>query len=130
VIPRIQNDVVGLFEAVAGGSLKDVEINTDPRTAVTVMLVSGGYPGNYEKEKSIHGLATENDSLVFHAGTIQHEGGIISSGGRVLAVTSFGQSIPEACDKSYETISNIRFEGMYYRKDIGKDLATMVKEVG
>ena len=85
---------------------------------------------NYQKGKSISGLDPGSDSLVFHAGTAQDRSGVISSGGRVLAVTSFGRSIPEACDKSYETISKIRFEGMYYRKDIGKDLATAVKEAG
>jgi len=129
VMPRIQNDVVALFEAVAGGTLNEVEINTDSRTAVTVMLVSGGYPGDYQKGKLISGLDPGTDSLVFHAGTAQDQNGIISSGGRVLAVTSFGQSIPEASNKSYETISQIHFEGMYYRKDIGKDLSTTVKKV-
>jgi len=127
VMPRIKNDIVALFEAVAAGSLNEVEIESDPRTAVTVMLVSGGYPGDYEKGKPISGLSDPGDSLVFHAGTAAERDFVVSAGGRVLAVTSFGQSIPGACAKSYETILKIRFDGMYYRKDIGKDLLKQEK---
>ena len=127
VMPRIQNDIVELFEAVAKGALKEVEINTDPRTAVTVMLVSGGYPGDYEKGKSISGLGLASDSLVFHAGTTVDDNRIKSNGGRVLAITSFGNTIEQAAGKSYDAISKIGFENMYFRKDIGKDLGSLKK---
>lgn len=122
VMPRLQSDLVEIFEAVAGNRLKDISFNTDSRTAVTVMLVSGGYPGDYEKGKRVNGLENIKESLVFHAGTSSTEQGVITSGGRVLAVTSLGNSIAEASRKSYAEISKINFDGMYYRKDIGNDL--------
>jgi phosphoribosylamine--glycine ligase len=128
VVPRIQNDLVELFELVAAGLLEEVEIRTDPRTAVTVMLVSGGYPGDYEKGKPVSGLDQAGASLLFHSGTASENEKIHSAGGRVLAVTSFGESITKASKKSYETIQKISFEGMYYRKDIGKDLVATEKQ--
>lgn len=123
VIPRIKSDLVELFEAVAKGNLSEKKIEIDERTAVTVMLVSGGYPGEYEKGKLISGLNEVKDSFVFHAGTLKDEtGNIKSNGGRVLAITSFGKNIQEAAELSYRNIQKISFEKMFYRKDIGKDL--------
>jgi phosphoribosylamine--glycine ligase len=128
VIPRIKNDLAELFTAVAGGSLSGQDIITDPRTAVTVMLVSGGYPEHYEKGKKIVGLETSGRSLVFHAGTSAEGNAILSAGGRVLAITSFGNTIEEAAAQSYATATGISFDKMYYRKDIGRDLMYLEKE--
>lgn len=123
VIPRIQSDLAELLSAVGNGKLSETAFNVDPRTAATVMLVSGGYPEAYEKGKRIGGLSQTTESLLFHAGTqTGDDGSVISSGGRVLAVTSFGDSVTDAVAKSYRTIDGIRFDGMYFRKDIGKDL--------
>jgi phosphoribosylamine--glycine ligase len=122
VIPRLQNDLVELFEATAENNLKNVALHTDPRTAVTVMMVSGGYPGDYAKGKPITGLNITTSSLIFHAGTSQESNEIKTNGGRVLAVTSYGNDIEQAASASYQTISHIRFEDMYFRRDIGKDL--------
>ena len=124
VMPRIKNDVIELFSAVANGTLAQQNIETDPRTAATVMLVSGGYPEDYEKDKVISGIENVKDSLVFHAGTKSADinSPVKSAGGRVLSVTSFGKNISDATQHSYDSISKISFEKMYYRKDIGKDL--------
>ncbi len=122
VVPRIQNDFVSLFEAVANGTLDTVDLAIDGRTATTVMMVSGGYPEAYEKGKEISGYENIQDSLVFHAGTKVEDDTVQTSGGRVMAVTSFGTDFKEALSKSYENIEKIRFEGMNYRKDIGFDL--------
>lgn len=126
VLPRIQSDLLELFIAVAQQKLNEVELKIDERTAVTVMLVSGGYPGDYEKGKTITGIEKVEGSMVFQAGTCFGEGKsgneVVSNGGRVLAVTSFGSDIKQACEKSYSSIAQINFEGMNYRKDIGKDL--------
>lgn len=123
VIPRIKSDLVTLLKATAEGTLDEQSLLIDPRTAVTVMLVSGGYPDAYEKGKVMHGLDTPSDSLYFHAGTTRaSDGSVITAGGRVLAVTSFGNTIAEARNKSYESITHIGFEKMNYRKDIGLDL--------
>jgi phosphoribosylamine--glycine ligase len=127
VIPRIQSDLVELLSAVGDGTLSSAPLAIDPHTAVTVMLVSGGYPGEYEKSKKIDGLTDGGESLVFHAGTRTDADGVLeTSGGRVLAVTSFGNSVQEAASKSYATLRSIRFDGMYFRKDIGNDLAGAV----
>jgi phosphoribosylamine---glycine ligase len=122
VLPRIKSDLVELFEAVAEEKLSEASIEIDERTTATVMLVSGGYPEEYEKGKVISGLENVKDSLVFHAGTSQKGSDVISSGGRVIAMTSYGENISEATQKSFQSISKIAFEKMYYRKDIGKDL--------
>jgi phosphoribosylamine--glycine ligase len=122
VIPRLQNDLVELFMAVSAGRMKDVTLRLDSRTAVTVMMVSGGYPGTYEKEKNISGLDHVEGSIVFHAGTSIKEGQIITTGGRVLAITSLGNNMNEALKKSYKNIENIQFEKKYFRKDIGFDI--------
>ncbi|MBT2160350.1 phosphoribosylamine--glycine ligase [Zobellia barbeyronii] len=122
VIPRIKNDLVEVFEAVANGTLDDINLELDPRTASTVMLVSGGYPEAYEKGKEITGYDSVEDSLVFHAGTQLKEGKVVTSGGRVMAVTSFGNNFKEALATSYKNIEKIKFQDMNYRKDIGFDL--------
>jgi phosphoribosylamine--glycine ligase len=122
VIPRINSDLVALFEAVATEKLAGFELSLDERTAATVVIVSGGYPEEFEKGKEIFGLDDKTDSLIFHAGTKEENGKIISNGGRVLAVTSFGDTFSTATKKSYQTIENIKFDKMNFRKDIGFDL--------
>jgi phosphoribosylamine--glycine ligase len=124
VIPRIQNDLVDLFQAVSSQQLEKEVIYTDPRFTGTVMLVSKGYPDQYEKGKVITGQETVKDSILFHAGTKTDaaSGNIITNGGRVIAVTSFGNSMKEALSASYRNAAKIEFEGKQYRKDIGFDL--------
>ncbi|HNP31921.1 MAG TPA: phosphoribosylamine--glycine ligase [Flavobacterium sp.] len=122
VIPRIKSDLVELFQAVAEEKLNDITLEIDTRSATTVMLVSGGYPEDYEKGEEILGLDKVQDSLVFHAGTKSENGKVVTNGGRVLAVTSFGNDFREAIKKSYQNIDKLHFDKMYYRKDIGSDL--------
>jgi phosphoribosylamine---glycine ligase len=122
VMPRIKSDVVALFQAVANQKLNEVTLEIDPRSATTVMLVSGGYPEEYEKGFEIYGLENVVDSLVFHAGTKLENGKVITNGGRVLAITSFGNDFQQAIKKSYQNIDKLHFDKMYFRKDIGKDL--------
>jgi len=122
VIPRIKSDLVELFQAVANGNLNDVSLAIDQRSATTVMIVSGGYPEEYEKGKEIFGLDKIEDSLVYHAGTKIENGKLVTNGGRVLAITSFGNDFQEAIKKSYQNIDKLHFDKMYFRKDIGKDL--------
>lgn len=127
VIPRIKTDIVEIFEAIANQTLDQVEIEIDERTAVTVMLVSGGYPGNYNKGIPIYigtGVDKMEGSMVFHAGTDFNKGEIITNGGRVIAVSAYGKDISGALQKAYAIIEKIKFEGMYYRRDIGQDLLT------
>ena len=122
VIPRLKNDLVELFVAVANGKLDEVQLEIDERSATTIMIVSGGYPEDYEKGKVISGIENIQDSLIFHAGTKTENGKVVSNGGRVLAVTSFGNDFQEAIKKSYQNIEKLHFDTMYYRKDIGFDL--------
>jgi phosphoribosylamine--glycine ligase len=122
VLPRIENDLLSLLTAVAGQKLNEISLRIDKRAAATVMTVSGGYPGAYEKGKAISGLETVEESIVFHAGTQLKDGYVKTNGGRVLALTSYGADIKEALKTSYHNIDKIQFEGMYYRKDIGFDL--------
>ena len=122
VIPRIKSDLVELFQAVEDCKLNEVNLEIDERSAATVMLVSGGYPEEYEIEKEIFGLAKVDDSFVFHAGTKLKNGNVVTNGGRVLAVTSFGNDFEEALKKSYQNIDKLHFDKMYFRKDIGFDL--------
>ena len=122
VLPRIESDLFDLFEGVANQTLDKKSFSVTSKTATTVMLVSGGYPENYEKNKEIKGFEMVNDSIVFHAGTIIKDNKVVTSGGRVMAVTSFGDSIEEALAKSYKSIDKISFDKMNYRKDIGFDL--------
>lgn len=122
VMPRVESDMVSLFKAVANQTLEDELLQVDSRAAATVMLVSGGYPEDYEKGKTISGLDRVEDSIVFHAGTILKGGEVLTNGGRVLAVTSYGHTRQEAIKKSYQNINRLHFDKMYYRKDIGFDL--------
>ncbi len=122
VLPRIENDLLSLFQSVAQGRLQEEGLLIDKRVATTVMAVSGGYPESYEKGKTISGLDQVKESVVFHAGTTNKEGEIVTNGGRVLAFTSFGNNMEDALAKSYNNIAKISFEGIYYRKDIGFDL--------
>jgi phosphoribosylamine--glycine ligase len=121
IMPRLKNDLVELLEATAKGQLKSVKIENDERTACTIMAVSGGYPGSFEKGFAISGLAEPlpDDSLVFHAGTRKENGDVVTAGGRVLCVTSYSNKISNAAKKSRHVLEHINFEGMYYRRDIG-----------
>jgi len=124
VIPRISSDLLDLLEGVATQTLHTREYETSPKTAVTVVTVSGGYPGLFEKGKTIvlPEISSHPDSVVFHSGTALLETDIKTNGGRVLAITSFGDSISEASSKSFAIAEQVMYEGKYYRKDIGKDL--------
>ena len=122
VIPLIKSDLLELFIGVTTETIDQKSLEIDDRYAVTVMMVSGGYPDEYQKGKTIEGLDTILDSKVFHAGTTNVDGDVITAGGRVLAVTSLGKSMKEALQTSYSNISKINFENSYYRKDIGFDL--------
>lgn len=123
VMLRIDSDLVALMKAAAQGNLGDIELKEDPRTAVTVMIVSGGYPGDYPKGKVITGCENVTDSTLFHAGTkINEADELVTSGGRVISVSSYGNSIAEALANSYASIEKVNFEGKYFRRDIGKDL--------
>jgi len=122
IIPRIKSDFFDLIEGVAKGDLADRELEIDELFVTTVMLASGGYPGDYEKGKQITGLEGIKDSVVFHAGTKSIDGKVVTSGGRVLAVSSWGQTKKEALIISYRNAGLIKFEGLYFRTDIGFDL--------
>ena len=122
VLPRIESDLLDLFEGVANQTLHTKEIKISSKIATTVMLVSGGYPEGYQKGKEITGLSTIENSIVYHAGTKLENGKVLTNGGRVLAVTSLGNSIEEALKTSYQNIDKINFDKMNFRKDIGFDL--------
>lgn len=122
VLLRIQSDFVSLMEATAKQKLDETSLEINPRAAATVMLVSGGYPEDYEKGKEIYGLENVKDSVVFHAGTKMENGKVVTNGGRVLAVSSLAENYQEALKKSYQNIKEITFDKMYYRTDIGFDL--------
>ena len=122
VMLRTDGDLIDLFDGVATGTLADRRLAIDPRYAVTVMMVSAGYPGSYEKGKAISGLENVTDSILFHAGTKATENGIVTNGGRVIAVSSYGATKDEALARSFGSIEKIDFEGKYFRRDIGFDL--------
>ena len=122
VVPRIQSDLLELFIATTTGTLSNYQLEINPQSAATVMAVSGGYPEKYENGKAITGIDKVTDSFVFHAGTKVDADKIISNGGRVLALTSFGKDFKEALKKSYASLKKISFDAMNYRKDIGFDL--------
>jgi phosphoribosylamine--glycine ligase len=125
VLPRLKTDLVEIFLGIANETLDKIEINVSDETAVTVFLVSGGYPGDYEKGKLITGFDQAGESLVFHAGTARNNDTVVTSGGRVMAITSFGNTIGAAASKSMAAASKINFDGKYYRNDIGNDLITI-----
>jgi phosphoribosylamine--glycine ligase len=122
VFPRITSDVVELFEGIVCGTLDGYRLTVTERCATTVVCVSGGYPGDYRKGFAIEGLDSSTPSTIFHAGTRRAGETVVTSGGRVLAVTSLADTTTEALDASYTTIAGIRFEGMNFRRDIGKDI--------
>ncbi|MFV0420437.1 MAG: phosphoribosylamine--glycine ligase [Dysgonomonas sp.] len=122
VMLRIKSDFVSLLEGVATNTLNNKVLETDDRYAVTVMLVSGGYPGDYEKNKEISGLDLVTDSIVFHAGTKLSEDKVLTNGGRVIAISSYGRTKEEALSASFSNAEKISFDKKYYRKDIGFDL--------
>ncbi|MDD5992973.1 MAG: phosphoribosylamine--glycine ligase [Prevotellaceae bacterium] len=122
VMLRLKSDIVDLFEGVANGDLDKREIEFDDRAAVCVMLVSGGYPQTYQKGYVISGIDSVEGSIVFHAGTAEKDGQVVTSGGRVIAVSSYGKDKAEALQKSFEEAQKIHFTDKYFRRDIGKDL--------
>ena len=122
VLPRITSDLFDLFEGVAHQNLHEKSFSVTDKTAATVMLVSGGYPEAYEKNKEIQGLENIKESIIFHAGTASLDDKVVTNGGRVIAVTSFGNTIEEALEETYTSIDKIHFDQMNYRKDIGFDL--------
>ena len=122
VLPRLKNDFVQILQSIANGTLDSIDLEIDSRAATTVMLVSGGYPEAYEKGKEITGIQNVSDSIPFHAGAKLENGTIVTWGGRVLAMTSYGDTYNEALKKSYKSIEKVHFKNMYYRKDIGFDL--------
>ena len=122
VLPRIQTDIIDLFEAVANNTVDQLDITVDERTAAAVIAVSGGYPNEYEKGKVISGLGdVDNRTTVFHAGTKLEDGNVVTNGGRVLVFTSLADTLEDALRRSYRNIDKVSFDGMFYRKDIGKD---------
>ncbi len=123
VMLRVDSDLVELMQAAALGNLGDLELRHDPRTAVTVMMVSGGYPGSYPKGKVITGTDRVTDSILFHAGTARNaDGQLVTSGGRVIAASSYGTSIEDALQRSFKAVELVDFDGKYFRRDIGRDL--------
>ena len=122
VIPRIKSDLLNLFKGISNGTFGEQDFYVDEDVATTVMLVSGGYPESYEKGKGISGLEEVENSIVFHAGTRKEEDKILTNGGRVMAITSFGRTIEEALSKSFDNAEKVKFDGKYYRNDIGFDL--------
>ena len=122
VMPRLKSDLVELFQAVANQKLDEVSLEIDERSATTIMVVSGGYPEDYGKGFEILGLENIEGSIAFHAGTKLENGKVLTNGGRVIAVTSYGDTFQEAIKKSYQNIDKLHFDKMYFRKDIGFDL--------
>ena len=122
VMLRLKTDIVDLFEGVANGNIDQCKVEFDDRSAVCVMLVSGGYPQTYKKDYPITGLDQIDGSIVFHAGTALHDGNVVTSGGRVIAVSSYGRNKAEALQKSFTEAQKINFTDKYFRRDIGQDL--------
>ena len=122
VMPRLKSDVLELFEAVASGHLEQVDLELDKRFCTTVMLVAGGYPGSYEKGNAITGIRRVKDAIVFHAGTKRQDSQVVTNGGRVIAVSAFGDTLCEALKQSYSQVAELDFKDKNYRRDIGQDL--------
>jgi phosphoribosylamine--glycine ligase len=122
VIPRIKSDLLNLLKGIGDGTFSEIDLNISEDVAATVMLVSAGYPESYKKGESISGLDKVQKSIVFHAGTKNEKDMLVTSGGRVIALTSFGETIEDALEKSFDSAEEISFDGKYYRKDIGFDL--------
>jgi phosphoribosylamine--glycine ligase len=122
VIPRIKSDLLNLLKGIGDGTFSEIDLEITEGAATTVMLVSGGYPEAYKKGEEITGIEKVEDSIVFHAGTKNNNGTVKTNGGRVIALTSFGETMEEALEKSFVSADKISFEGKYYRKDIGFDL--------
>ncbi|MFM1746212.1 MAG: phosphoribosylamine--glycine ligase [Bacteroidota bacterium] len=128
VLPRIRTDFVDLMDAVAHQKLNEMSLDVDPRTATTVIMVSGGYPGNYDQGFALRNLENAGEALVFHAGTRFEGSSVVTAGGRVLALTGLGSSIPEALNVSYAAALAIDFDYAYYRRDIGQDLIRLTEK--
>ncbi len=126
VLPRIENDFVELLTATARGTLDNIILHTSKDAAVTIVLASEGYPGNYEKGRIIKGLDTQSESLVYHAGTTESDHSIKTNGGRVLAVTGMSNDVSGAIANAYNSIKKIKWEGMQFRKDIGQDILSLL----
>ncbi len=122
VFPRIKSDIVEAFNSFRTKSLDKVNLKIDNRYCTTVMMVAGGYPEDYKKGDIISGIEETKDCIVFHAGTKKEDGRILTNGGRVMAITSFGNTLEEALDNTYQNADKISYKGKYFRKDIGKDL--------
>ena len=122
VLPRLETDLMEIFISIRDQTLKKINLNISPKSAATVVLVSGGYPEEYEKGKEISGLEAVDNAIVFHSGAKKHNGKVVTSGGRVMAVTGFGDGYKESLKESYFAVSKISFEGMNYRTDLGFDL--------
>ncbi len=122
VMPRLKSDGLELFEAVASGHLEQVDLELDKRFCTTVMLVAGGYPGSYEKGNAITGIGRVKDAIVFHAGTKRQDSQVVTNGGRVIAVSAFGDTLCEALKQSYSQVAELDFKDKNYRRDIGQDL--------
>lgn len=127
VIPRIKTDLVELFETVANDNLSSKSIEVSDETCCTVMMVAGGYPGDYDKGDIMTGFEKVEGSILFHAGTKQTPEGVVTNGGRVIAVSSLGKDKNEALDKSYANVAHIEYKNRYFRRDIGKDLDKYMK---
>lgn len=122
ILPRINSDLVQLLKDMGHNQLKSYHLDINNDFCTTVMLVSGGYPGSYEKGKVIQSVPPSSSSLIFHAGTIEQDGRLVTNGGRVMAVSSFGHRLSDALERSYENAMHISFDGKYFRRDIGFDL--------
>ena len=122
VLPRLKSDILELFDGIATDTLSERDVEIDLRTASTVMMVAGGYPEKYEKGKEISIENTDEKTTIFHAGTIIKNNKVVSNGGRVIAITSYGKNLETALKTSYKNVEKVTFDGAYYRKDIGKDV--------
>ena len=122
IMPRLKSDILELFDGIATNTLSERDVEIDLRSAASVMMVSGGYPENYEKNKEITIGELDEKSMVFHAGTTFKNNKIVSNGGRVLALTSYGKNLETALKSTYKNVGKIHFENQYFRNDIGRDV--------